>query len=245
MPFGTEIAFGKKDSPIQSRQFEGMTLVGVMDRIDKYEPQSEVGVDASQVGHFVRLIDYKSGYAKFAFADVFLGKKLQLVAYLGVLMDNGFLPAGSFYFPVKDGWDDDEFSHRLVGIFRDDLDTVTHLDKGLSKHATDGQGKESEVFGVATHTTKTKGFCIAKRNDYALEDEQIQGLKEYSFAMIEQAIVQMKKGNIVKNPLAQGNKAVCGMCPYWGVCTSSGEPIQERVVMGTLGLGAFVDTQDK
>ncbi|MCL1878168.1 MAG: PD-(D/E)XK nuclease family protein, partial [Defluviitaleaceae bacterium] len=67
-----------------------LVLSGRVDRVD---------ISANQI----RIVDYKSGSAKFSAADALNGVQLQLVLYMNALLnrhENTTTPGGIFYFPV-------------------------------------------------------------------------------------------------------------------------------------------------
>ena len=263
-PYGAEVKFGK-DQPIQGFNLDGIDLVGVIDRVDTHQNN-------------VRLIDYKSGNITFKYQDIFLGKKLQLVAYLSVLSNHStqpnhrtkielqqsadkkqnnnaaivqesnhfntqlFSPAGSFYFPIQDRWDDDEFSHRLVGLYKNDLDIILNMDTTLSLPQTDPSitKVKSEIIDATTQITKSKGFGLKQPNKNALNKDQMDTLFDYTYQMLLQSIHQVRNGNISKSPLGDSQSISCDYCPYNTICTSSGQSIDKRILGKTIELEHFI-----
>ncbi len=78
-----------------------MDLKGIVDRVDLYREGSDI---------YVKIIDYKTGSTKFDLVDVYYGMQMQLVVYLDAVMeaeresnpDKNIIPAGVFYYNVKD-----------------------------------------------------------------------------------------------------------------------------------------------
>ena len=85
-----------------------MELAGRIDRVDGCEQNGQ---------YYLRVIDYKSGRAGLSLLEVYYGLKLQLIAYLDVILNyagelvdekrvppvrEGVMPAGIFYFQLQD-----------------------------------------------------------------------------------------------------------------------------------------------
>jgi len=233
-PFAVEKKFGF-DQELKGLELDDIQLSGVIDRIDICD-------------NYVRLIDYKSGAVGFGYRDIYLGKKLQLVAYLKVLQKNGFELAGGFYFPVRDKWDDDQFSHRLVGVYIRQLDLVLSMDKSLCKvkdyfdtnasTKNQSKSKKSEIFDATVQFNKSKGVFI-RSNKYAISREDLYKLCDYTQAMLAQSIRQIRQGNISKSPLKDKGLS-CQYCPYKPICIASGDKIVPRNVNNTVELKNFV-----
>lgn len=87
---GTEIRYGDDDDEKTAIRPSGVTLCGMVDRIDVF-------------GKYARVIDYKSGSSvDLKPDDIYYGKKLQLPVYSEVARRMGYTPAAMFYFPVND-----------------------------------------------------------------------------------------------------------------------------------------------
>jgi len=88
-------------------EIEGLKLIGKVDYAD------EVDIDNNK---FIRIIDYKSGRAKFVKNEVIKGEKLQLALYVLSFLQEGYKFGGIFYYPFKSRWadKDNKFSGILV-----------------------------------------------------------------------------------------------------------------------------------
>ena len=104
----TEAAFGMEDGPFPSAEIPNcpVRLYGKIDRIDVLELSGR---------KFARVIDYKSGNQTFSQSEVLDGVKLQLLIYLCVLRANSYLPAGAYYFPIRDRFSEDKNPYQLKG----------------------------------------------------------------------------------------------------------------------------------
>ena len=98
--WGTEVPFGMPDAPLPPLRLElpdgyQVALQGKIDRIDLCRDTGEV---------WLRVVDYKSSDRSLIPARVAQGLQLQLLLYLKAAADGipGAVPAGAFYFPVRD-----------------------------------------------------------------------------------------------------------------------------------------------
>ena len=88
---GCEVPFRHKEAHLE--------LHGRIDRVDTYEEPSKI---------YVRVIDYKSGTARFDLSMVYQGLQLQLVTYMNLALSRAqlpgkeALPAGMFYYHISD-----------------------------------------------------------------------------------------------------------------------------------------------
>ena len=104
IPVEFELDFsGRQDPALKLPLDEEMTmeLKGRIDRVDVYEDDASV---------YVRILDYKSGSESFDLNRIYHGLQLQLVVYLGAVLDREqrrypdkkVEPAGVFYFHIGD-----------------------------------------------------------------------------------------------------------------------------------------------
>ncbi len=176
-------------------------------------------------GNAVRIIDYKTGYAKFSAADIYYGKKLQLPLYMAAAEQNGFMGVGMFYFPLKSSWKDDGLSHRLSGVFRGGLDTAILMDGSLI------DGAESEVVSV-----RTKGEGESLRmyaTASSLSDEGFAAIVEYSLRLAAYGVEKIRMGYCAPSPL-KGRSDPCSYCEYFYSCPGASYRGKGRVTVETL-----------
>jgi len=147
VPVGFEVSFSAVDNleamKIRLSEEEELHLRGRIDRLDLCQDEQHV---------YVKIIDYKSGAARFDLAAVYYGLQLQLVVYLDAVTelarrrfpDKEVVPAGIFYYnikdPVVDGEDveDPEDVDRLIleqlrmnGLVNSDLQVIGHMDRDI------------------------------------------------------------------------------------------------------------------
>ncbi len=211
----TEAAFGKEGAPLRGRTFtlpSGQTTAeGVIDRLDV--------ADNGGAG-LARVIDYKTGHAEFSYADIYYGRKIQLPVYLKVAQENGYTPAGMFYFPLSAGFSDDSKSHRLRGIF--DERYAAEMDGGLRTplYASD------VVCATAAKQSAPDKTVLRKTGSAAVRGETLAAVCDYAEAVFAAGAAEMQSGYCAAAPLGGGNE--CAYCEVKDVCTALGGKTRER-----------------
>lgn len=199
VPIGTEVSFGKENSTLKTVSYpSGVSLMGEIDRIDAYKD-------------FARVIDYKTGSVEFSYSDLYYGKKIQLMIYMRILINNGYRPAGFFYFPFAVAWRDDEYSHRLTGAFNTDFEVITAFDRSVA------QGGKSKVFEGEVKIGK-EGKISFGRNAKAKSEEELFALTQYAEKVAGKAIDDINEGRISARPSVSGMNSSCAYCEYKSVC---------------------------
>jgi ATP-dependent helicase/nuclease subunit B len=174
-------------------------LHGVIDRVDVMNVGGQ---------NFVRVIDYKSGNAKFLNSDLQFGKKIQLFIYMHALIKSGYRPFGLYYFPVKFKFskDETENEYKLTGQTVDNLELINCADENLKCENI------SKIFEVKLKDGKT-----VKSNKIVSEEELLKKC-EYSVNLCERAAKEIIDGNIDISP----QRGVCEYCEYICVCKNYG-----------------------
>ena len=195
----------------------GISLQGRIDRIDVYEEDDKV---------YVRVMDYKSGAAAFDLTALYNGLQLQLAVYLNaaVAMEKKdhegktIVPAGLFYFPMKDPMisSETEMSDEsieealfkelaLEGICNADSEIIHYMDK-----ACDGK---SQILPISYN----KDGSLSK-NSKAVTTEQFEQLEEFVKEKTKKLGEEIMEGKISVNPYATVQKTACDYCAYNGIC---------------------------
>ena len=114
-----EKSFGDNDDGILLKLSGGETirLKGKIDRVDV-------------CGKLCRVVDYKTGKKDFDLADIYSGKSLQLMIYLGVLTTDGKEPGGAYCFEIKANFDDEELT--MKGITNDSSESLASADREIA-----------------------------------------------------------------------------------------------------------------
>lgn len=213
-PAATEISFGMGGTfpPIMINTPEGESLQirGKIDRIDRYRDEN---------GVHISIIDYKSGDKKINIADIVNGTELQLMLYMGAVIDNlpekDTHPAGAFYMrihnPIVKGSSDIEGS--WLKAFRR---------KGLMSSNGAIENTETKKF--------VQGSSICEEDFRRLIDIALKNASDISSKALN--------GFIPIEPLRDSVRA-CAFCEYKSICrfnkaySGNRERIAEEAVLST------------
>lgn len=217
VPIATEKSFGKDDPELKPISLGSVSLLGEIDRIDK-------------CGNAVRVIDYKTGSSDFLPEYLYYGKKLQLAAYMQVMIENGYEPAGFFYFPLKAKWTDDEYSHVLNGAVCGENGTIEKMDESMLSP------KKSEVLNLKL--VQKKGESVArfeaKKGLVICTDAQLRAICLYVKKVASAAVEDFMSGYIARSPLS----GACAYCDYAAACRREQN---ERVMSNDVSFETLVE----
>jgi ATP-dependent helicase/nuclease subunit B len=212
-----EAAFGEgKPLPglrLESENGSALWLEGRMDRID-------TAADEATGKTYVRIMDYKSGRASLEPWEIYYGLKIQLLAYMAVLLQNqSCAPGGVFYFTVKDPMiskpgpiSQAELQREIKRKLR--LNGYLLKDVGLVKKM-DGEISGASEFVPASLNQNGE---FSKRNPALLTEETFLGLCTYCVNMIRSLSERMADGHIPVQPWRFKNQSACQYCAYKSVC---------------------------
>ncbi|MCQ2551148.1 MAG: PD-(D/E)XK nuclease family protein [Clostridia bacterium] len=159
-------------------------------------------------GNKVKIIDYKSGKESFKAIEAEKGYRLQLMLYLKAAQGKDKIPAGVFYFLIKEPivkkGEDPEGAFKMDGIFVNEESTIQALDssmEGTSKiiHC---QRKKDGGYTRATYLTR----------------EEFTALQEKFDNKIQEFCQNLVNGDIKLRPMKTKKKTVCANCKYKGIC---------------------------
>lgn len=182
-----------------------VSLIGKVDR-----------VDISPSG--LRVIDYKSGRAEASLKELYYGNKLQLFMYSQALEKKlNKLAVGNFYLPLHNKYEinENENPYILKGFFVNDINVIHDLDNTLNP------GEKSDVVNL-----KMNKEGLAYKYGKALEEQEYNNLKNYSYLVSRQALAEIKSGNVVPSP-SEVSKP-CNYCPYKSICMKDSNGIDYR-----------------
>ena len=179
---------------------EKVVLVGVIDRIDKFED-------------YYLIVDYKTGNTTMDdFKDVKSGKKWQLIVYSYVEAKNGLIPAGCFYLPIKNDFSSkDAFPYQMQGVLNSDIKVIDAIDNGLNN-----PNYKSKIVPLETSKNGLKENAYFK--NMCLNADEIAKLNEYVFEKVKERLDCIMSGKIGPEPLEDGKNLTCNMCKYLGLC---------------------------
>lgn len=183
-------------------------------------------MDMSEDGKYLTLIDYKSSSQKLDASLVYDGLSLQLMTYLGVLLEaKNALPAGALYFHVHNARVRDDVrpqeiereasevdrykSYRLDGLVINERDRLLQMDRNL---AGDSTGK-SEILPV---DFKKDGEPTA--NSRVASQEDFQNLIKYTQDKSIEIGREIIQGRVKIRPYNHGGMTACTYCPYSALC---------------------------
>ena len=195
----------------------GVSLHGRIDRIDTYEEEDKV---------YVRVMDYKSGMAGFDLTALYNGLQLQLAVYLNaaVAMEKkdhegkSIVPAGLFYFPMKDPMISSEAQMNQETIeealFKElSLDGICNADSDIIHYMDQGCGAKSRILPISYN----KDGSLSKTSK-ALTTEQFEQLEKFVQEKTSCLGAEIMEGKIPVNPYGTPQKTACDYCAYHGIC---------------------------
>lgn len=194
-----------------------VSLHGRIDRIDTYEEDDKV---------YVRVMDYKSGAASFDLTALYNGLQLQLAVYLNaaVAMEKKdhegkvIVPAGLFYFPMKDPMisSESEMTKEAIedALFKElALEGVCNADSDIIHYMDKECGTKSKILPISYN----KDGSLSKTSK-AVSTEQFEQLENFVKAKTSQLGAEIMEGKISVNPYGTPAKTACDYCAYNGIC---------------------------
>ena len=194
-----------------------VALHGRIDRIDTYEEDDKV---------YVRVLDYKSGAASFDLTALYNGLQLQLAVYLNAAAamekkdheGKTVVPAGLFYFPMKDPMisSESEMSEQSIeaALFKEmSLEGVCNADSKIIHY----MDKECTAKSAILPVSFNKDGSLSK-NSKAVSTEQFEQLEAFVKTKTAQLGAEIMEGKIAVNPYGTPQKTACDYCAYQGIC---------------------------
>ncbi|MBO7364717.1 MAG: PD-(D/E)XK nuclease family protein, partial [Lachnospiraceae bacterium] len=216
----TEVPFRFLRELRDSGQMTALRLKGRIDRVD-----TALSEDGRRV--YVKVIDYKTGYEKLDYTDIYYGTKLQLPLYLDSVLqmeqtarpDAEIIPAGIYYYRIADpvvedveGQDPEEQIYkalRMNGLTENMCGSPERIDRDIA------ETRESSVV-EALKLNKDGGFD--KRSKTA-SPEELEKLRRFAVRKAERIAKEIAEGEISVNPFGdRGRPEPCGYCPYRTLC---------------------------
>ena len=199
------------------------TLTGRIDRVDLMEKNGET---------YVKIIDYKSANVKLDLTEIYHGRQLQLLTYMGALTAAGDKilgiaqkpkPGGLFYFRFDDpiaeyneaATDSDIYSSilskfKMSGLMLRDKAVIEGLDSGITK--------SSDIIAV----NMNKEGEYTSRSDSLAGADEFESLISFAGKKISEIGREIILGNIEAKPYKRAMKSGCDYCPYMSVCGFKG-----------------------
>lgn len=190
-----------------------VNIEGIIDRIDEFNIENK---------KYLRVIDYKTGNKVFDINRVYNGLDIQLIIYLGALVDGrDYLPIGAFYIPLNGDFSvdytvededlaqaiSDEF--KLRGIMIDQREILSKIDASFCFV------KEKPESALVEFKGRKK----------KLEDKEnvvsmtfMLGLIDHVNSLVEESLKKIQRGNIAVKPYRMDKELACSYCEYRGIC---------------------------
>lgn len=226
-PLAVEVSFGiAQGLPAWRISINGTDSVHVRGRVDR--------IEAAQLDNtlYLRVIDFKRGDRKLRLPDVYQGFALQLLTYLGAVMENGgmwlegewgssdleIIPAGALYFRLNeplvklDGPGEKETlalkllgEYRASGILLADTDVIELMEEGI-------HGR-SQLLPVGI---KGDGGLYQDSSTYSLEE--LETMLAYVKLRIQTLAESILAGKIEIEPYRKVRARACNYCQYMPIC---------------------------
>lgn len=220
-PIGLEVSFGSggKLPGLELKLADG-TLIVLQGRIDRID--SAQGTD----GCYMRVVDFKSGTPTLSLLEIFYGLKLQLIAYLDIvlryapaLVECDAKPGGVLYFKIRDPFvasdgplEQEEIEMKIMrnlkmsGYVLKDPQAVKLMDREINGY--------SELIPAAMK----KDGEFYKNSDQLLNLEEFHHLRRHVEKILSEIGEEIIAGNVKIAPYRYKGKSPCLYCLYSSVC---------------------------
>lgn len=202
-PLATELEFGGADGVELTVMGKKITLGGRIDRVDVS-------------GNLARVIDYKTGSSSFDLTELKCGVKIQLLAYLAVMIKAGYRGVGTFYFKTLADFGDKD-PYVLDGLCANEAEVLAAMDSNLP------QTRTSKVLKLSG----SKKLTVGKGES----EKDINSLVDYALKLAARGAEEIMSGYIAPDPAEVGQKNACRFCEYKTVCGFDGEPRKIRTAV--------------
>ena len=206
----------KLEAPFYRKE-GSISLHGRIDRMDTYQEEDKV---------YVRIMDYKSGTASFDLTALYNGLQLQLAVYLNAAValekkdhaGKTIVPAGVFYFPMKDPM-----------ILREEQLSETGIEDALYQElALEGLcNADPQIIHLMDQQCESKSKILPvsfnkdgslSKTSKAVSTEKFEWLETFVKEKCEKLGEEILEGKIPVNPYASGQKTACDYCRFQGIC---------------------------
>lgn len=220
-PLGIELSFGPhgKIPGLQLNLRDG-TIVEIQGRIDRVD-----GAVGPQ-GYYLRIIDYKSGSPGLSLLEVYYGLKLQLLAYLNVLLKEApalvqqeARPGGVLYFSIQDPFVTSDGPLPASEVEKRILKELKM--KGyLLKEQEAVKAMDGEISGYSDLIPAglSNNGDFYKNSDSLLSEEQFSGLCRHVEKVLAEISEEILAGRAAIQPYSYKGKKACKFCLYQAIC---------------------------
>jgi ATP-dependent helicase/nuclease subunit B len=240
-PVGLEVSFGP-DNDLPGMKFtladgSEMELVGRIDRVDGCEKDNK---------YYLRVIDYKSGTTGLSLHEVFYGIKVQLIAYLDIILNyadqlvgkEDCQPAGVLYFYLRDPLiktqgplDELEIDSLIIkelkmqGLVLADLVAFQLMDSEITNNGwstiipvgINTEGKKLLQSGEPVGADIDQTTLFHKKSKIVLP-EQMDRLRQHVRSVLTKAGEAIINGEVAISPYELKEQTACDYCSFQMVC---------------------------
>ncbi len=205
-----------QDLPSTSYLLDEGTRLFLKGRIDRIDICREDDTE------YVKVIDYKTGSAKFSLQDLYSGLQLQLMVYLSAAVEERrkrspalkVEPAGMFYYKIEDPFaesreSEDALLEKLIpdGICRSEEHILRLYDHTLEP--------QERSLVLPLRMNKDGSFGASSRT---VPGEIFSLLRVFTSRKITEIGNRIMAGETKAHPYRKSDKKACGSCPYKTVC---------------------------
>lgn len=210
--WGAEVSFGMEGGlpPVMLTLQDGrcIALRGKIDRIDRYEGDK---------GLYLRVVDYKSSQRDLEPVRMWYGLQLQLLLYLKAATQAkpGALPAGAFYFTVKDPMVNTP--EDIKAIAEERIAHMLHLRGVVLADEEVIAASDAKVQNYSVPGVLNKDGSISKSAS-ALHLGAMNALLAHAQETAAQLADHIRAGCITAAPAQVGQWSACDYCEYAAIC---------------------------
>ena len=218
-PYETEMPFSAQDAAtlrVPLSEDTVMYLNGRIDRVDTCERDGRL---------YVKIMDYKSGRAKFEPLEVYYGLQLQLSLYLDAVTeilkrkhpDKEVIPAGMEYFQIQDPVVDWEEGGDEVWLQKKILEALSPA--GLINSAPEAMDLYSNTAAKKREADPSLSpGKLVEKGSRAVSSRQLKALTKFVRNKVKELGTKLAEGKIPVNPYSCQNRTACDYCAFRTVC---------------------------
>lgn len=204
---------------------KNIKITGRIDRIDTYQEDGR---------EFIKIIDYKSGMAKFDLQKAYYGTQMQLPVYLNSTMKKhkesdpkiSVEPGAMFYYRIDDPEIDEENPEKFDNASPELTKEIN--DKLLKELKPDGIfNSEETVYRALDRDFSGSSFVmeayvnkegVLKKSSHHASRDELETLCEFTEGKLKDIGQKIYSGNISINPVKMGDTDSCKYCKFNSVC---------------------------
>ena len=191
--------------PLRTVEIDGVPLGGQIDRVDILKEDDVL---------YAAAVDYKTGSAKVAADELYVGKKIQLPAYLAVLEASGYDPVAALYYALSDRKKKGEqvlYGPKMMGG-----SMIRKLDNAVGNDPSPYTGVFEGVNGPE------------ERAGMLLSEEEFRAQTAYALAVASGAVREIKEGYVFPTGAEGGRDLICSYCEAKSICRHAKQAVRAK-----------------